>query len=222
MNHCTMSPAVRARQNGHPSRLARVMALLLIALLAGPVNAHSLRLFARVDGAQVSGYAFFIGGGRPSNVGWVAKMDGVAVAEGHTDDEGHYQFTVPSRVTGDVVITVDTQEGHVATTRLPPTRFADLSGADAPQGGASGGTARGPDASQGAAPLPGDARAGMRAPLDAADRQLVEEAVERQVGPLLERIEAMDARMRLTDTMSGIFLIIGLAGIGLWARSRKR
>ena len=50
---------------------------------------------------------------------------------------------------------------------------------------------------------------------------LVESAVQRQVEPLLERIEQMDNRLRFTDIMSGIFLIIGLAGIGLWARGRK-
>ena len=49
---------------------------------------------------------------------------------------------------------------------------------------------------------------------------LIEAAVQHQVAPLLERIEAMDDRLRLTDVMSGIFLIVGLAGIGLWARSR--
>ena len=51
---------------------------------------------------------------------------------------------------------------------------------------------------------------------------LVEAAVQRQVEPLLERIEQMDDRLRFTDILSGIFLIIGLVGIGLWARARRR
>ncbi len=51
---------------------------------------------------------------------------------------------------------------------------------------------------------------------------LVSAAVQRQVEPLLERIEQMDARMRFTDIISGIFLIVGLAGMGLWARGLKR
>jgi nickel transport protein len=55
-----------------------------------------------------------------------------------------------------------------------------------------------------------------------ASADLVEAAVQRQVAPLLERIEMMDDRLRFTDVMSGIFLIIGLAGIGLWARGRRR
>ncbi|MFA7437709.1 hypothetical protein [Castellaniella sp.] len=198
------------------SRLwARLVVLLLAALLASPAGAHSLRLFARVDGAQVGGYAFFIGGGRPSDVGWVAKMDGALVAEGRTDGEGRYRFSVPPKVTGDIVITVDTQEGHVATTRLAASRFEGLSAEAAPRARVPAQSAQGLDGAASASP-------GRPAHLDAADRQWVEEALERQVGPLLERIEAMDARMRLTDTLSGIFLIIGLAGIGLWARSRKR
>jgi nickel transport protein len=32
----------------------------------------------------------------------------------------------------------------------------------------------------------------------------------------------MDDRLRFTDVMSGIFLIVGLAGIALWARGRRR
>ena len=38
---------------------------------------------------------------------------------------------------------------------------------------------------------------------------------------LLERIEAMDSRLRYTDMMSGLFLIAGLAGMVLWALGRK-
>ena len=59
------------------------------------------------------------------------------------------------------------------------------------------------------------------APASEETALLVEAAVQRQVEPLLERIEAMDSRLRYTDMMSGLFLIAGLAGMVLWALGRK-
>ncbi|PHI29036.1 hypothetical protein [Budvicia aquatica] len=183
--------------------MVRVFIALFFMLQIGPATAHSLRLFARVDAGQIGGYAFFIGGGRPSGVNWVAKMNNQTVATGKTDTNGGYHFAVPTPITGDVVITVDTGEGHIATTRLAPERFElSLPTAGQPSAVVIDGTSTQPDAQ--------------------TTERLVEAAVERQVGPLLERIEAMDTRMRLTDVISGIFLIIGLAGIGLWIRSRGR
>lgn len=186
-----------------------LLAVVLISL-AAPAMAHSLRLFARVDGGQIGGYAFFIGGGRPAGVGWVAKMDGQTIAQGNTSDQGEYQFPVPEKVTGDISITVDTQEGHVAHTRLPADRFED-------QPAAASTALIGAAASRA-----GSQEKDVSTPAEAGvDRQMIERAVAHEIAPLLERIEAMDARMRLTDVMSGVFLIIGLAGMGLWARRRK-
>lgn len=187
--------------------MIRVFLVLLSILIAGPATAHSLRLFAKVEGDKVSGYAFFIGGGRPAGVNWVAKMGAQTVATGKTGQDGDYSFTVPDQVGEGIAITVDTGEGHIATTLLKPDRFSIVGATTAaPQAEA----AAAGEIAAATAPLSGDATA-----------QLVEEAVERQVGPLLERIEAMDARMRFTDIMSGIFLILGLAGMALWARGRK-
>ncbi|WP_246161855.1 hypothetical protein [Segnochrobactrum spirostomi] len=47
-------------------------------------------------------------------------------------------------------------------------------------------------------------------------------AVQRQIEPLMEQIEAMDSRLRFTDVISGLFLILGLAGMGLWANGRRK
>ncbi len=57
---------------------------------------------------------------------------------------------------------------------------------------------------------------------DRALAALVAEAVQREIAPLEERLEALDSRLRFVNILSGVFLIIGLAGIGLWARARGR
>ena len=43
-----------------------------------------------------------------------------------------------------------------------------------------------------------------------------------ELKPLMEQIDRMESRLRFTDMVSGVFLILGLAGMGLWARGRRR
>jgi nickel transport protein len=179
----------------------RALAALFLALiLAGPAAAHGLKVFASVDGARVTGYAFFIGGGRPKGAGWRAEMGGAQIAQGRTDNEGAFEFVLPGEVTAALNVTVSLGDGHAATKSLAPERFGAMAVA----------------ASDPPAPTP-DA-----APSPDAVARAVEAAVARQIAPLHERIEELDARLRLADVLSGIFLILGLAGIGLWALGRRR
>lgn len=175
--------------------MRRMIIVLFLIVFAGPATAHGLRLFARVEGQAVSGYAFFVGGGRPSGIAWSARIGEKALAAGQTDEQGAFAFTVPEPVAAAVTISIDTGDGHVAALALAPARFGGAAAASAPASGASAEEAGTPD---------------------------IEAAVARQVAPLLERIEAMDSRLRMTDILSGLFLIIGLAGMALWARSKRR
>jgi len=188
-----------------------LLALLIVCATAFPASAHRLKVFATVEGSTIRGYAFFVGGGRAALVPWAAKdASGGTLASGTTDEQGGFSFAVPPPPVSDVTVTVDTREGHVAAATLAAARL--------------GGTAA-------AAPDPVPARAGATAPAgfsdDAAaqaDRRLaatVEAAVQRQVGPLLERFEQLETRLRLADVLSGVFLILGLAGAALWVRGRR-
>ncbi|RWR51343.1 cobalamin biosynthesis protein CbiL [Sinirhodobacter ferrireducens] len=189
------------------------LALALLIALASPAAAHKLKVFATVAGAEVTGYAFFVGGGRAQGTGWIARdAAGTTVAAGKTDAEGRYRFTPPAGA-GDLTVTVNTEEGHIAQAVLPAARLDGTpaaSGSAGPAAGASLAAAGVVTAAPAAAPRD-----------DVALAALVEAAVQRQVEPLQEQIETMDARLRLTDVMSGIFLIIGLAGIGLFLRGRR-
>ncbi|WP_138469242.1 cobalamin biosynthesis protein CbiL [Poseidonocella sp. HB161398] len=181
-----------------------LLALAAALWLAGPAAAHSLRVFAKVEGAEVSGYGFFVGGGRPRGAAWSAEMAGAEIAAGTTGTDGSFAFALPDPVTGALRITVNSGEGHIAFAELPPERFAP--GQLAP-GAAAAAPATAPP------PVPA-AQGGLT-------EAMVEAAVERQVAPLLERIEQMDARMRLTDRISAVCLLFGIAGIALWARGRR-
>ena len=163
-----------------------LLAPLLALCLAGPALAHKLRVYATHDGSEISGRAFFIGGGGARGVDWVARdSGGVTVATGQTDDNGGFRFALPTAAAG-LTVSVNTGDGHMASATL-------------------GGVAE--------APAPAAAAA--------SDTAAIEAAVARQVAPLLARIEEMDARLRFTDALSGVFFILGLAGMALWARGRR-
>ncbi len=187
--------------------MKRFAAALLVALaLASAAAAHKLKVFATVEGETVRGYAFFIGGGRPDGSPWTAKnAAGEVVASGTTDTEGRFAFALPAAATSELTVTVDTQEAHVASTTLAASRLAGAP-ATAP-----------PTAATAIARSAADA-----APDEARLAALVTVALQKEIEPLMERLEAMDARLRFTDMLSGVFLIIGLAGIALWARKVRR
>lgn len=191
-----------------------LIALASLALFASPANAHKLKVFATVKGDHIAGYAFFIGGGRAQDTPWIAKdASGTVLAKGTTDQKGAYDFAPPQPVQSDITITVNTQEGHIASALIPAARM--------------GGTNfRRTQASLQVNALQTSptrqSRSSSPRALPASELDpMIEAAVQRQVEPLLERIEQMDSHMRFTDIISGIFLIIGLAGIGLWVRSRR-
>lgn len=166
--------------------MIRALALLLALCLASPALAHKLRVYATSDGSDISGRAFFIGGGGARGVDWVARdAGGATVATGQTDDSGGFRFALPGAAAG-LTVSVNTGDGHMAS--------ASLGKAAAP-------------------PAPATSRP--------ADTTAIETAVARQVAPLLARIEEMDARLRYTDALSGVFFILGLAGMALWARGRR-
>lgn len=178
-----------------------LLPLLLAMAFAGPAQAHKLKVFATVEDAEVTGYAFFIGGGRAAGAVWTAKDPaGTMLASGTTDGEGRFAFPAPQPPV-DATVTVDTREGHIAAATLPASRF----------GGAAAVAPHAVDRPAPAVEAEGEARLAA----------LVEAAVQRQVTPLMERIEQMDDRLRIADVMSGIFLILGLAGIALWAKGRR-
>ncbi|WP_374291787.1 cobalamin biosynthesis protein CbiL [Paenirhodobacter enshiensis] len=179
-------------------RVLSVLAALMA--LAAPAEAHKLKLFATVANDRVSGYAFFIGGGRAEGVDWAATSgSGGPIASGKTDDQGNYAFAVPGPEVAPVTVSVDTHEGHMASVTLGAERF---------------GGAPGPAAAPEADPTGTDQDARMAA--------LVEAAVARQVTPLAEQIEALQDRLRYADILSALFMIAGLAGAGLWLSGRRK
>ena len=184
-------------------------ALALLVLAAAPADAHRLRIFATVEGGTIEGYAFFVGGGRPDGAavrferaGEVVRFEraGEVVHATTTDAEGAFAWRPVEP--GPITVVVDPGGGHVAEVTLGAERFGAASSGDA-------------------APASAEEAASAHA-LAPEVEAAIEAAVARQIRPLLEAQAEARSRIRFNDVMGGIGMIVGLAGVALWARTRAR
>ncbi len=179
-----------------------LLALACLLAFTAPAAAHRLKLFATVEDGAITGYAFFIGGGRPEGAELIVHDgQGKEIYRGTTDAQGGFTWTPPKP--DDYRLTLDARDGHMAEATIGAER---LGGTAAP-----------------AAPASAPAPATLAAPADtAAIERAVDKAVERQIRPLLEAYAEAEGRIRFNDVMGGIGMIVGLAGIGLWASARRK
>lgn len=193
--------------------LIRLAGALLLALcLTTGAEAHRLKLFATVENGVVQGYGFFIGGGRPSEAELIIRDGaGTELFRGPAAADGSFRFT--PAVPADLALTMNAGDGHVADARIAADRFPQAGGLAAQA--AEGVTSSVPV--EAAMPATGDG-AGLAQLVDRS----VDRAVSRQIAPLLEAYSEADGRVRFNDVVSGIAVIIGLAGAALWASSRRR
>lgn len=196
----------------------RILALMLLATLAAthPASAHRLKVFATVEDGAVAGYGFFVGGGRVQGATVIMRgPDGKDLWRGETGEEGRFSWHPDNPMP--VTVIIDSRDGHVAEATIAADRFAGAVQAQEPglataeQVATTGGTA--PAMSCAATP---DAAA-LAAMVDRA----ADKAVERQLRPLLEAYEESSGAIRFNDIVGGVGMIIGMAGIGMWALSRR-
>jgi nickel transport protein len=203
--------------------LLGLFAALILALTGvTPSQAHRLKLFVSVEGMTVSGYAFFIGGGRPQEVEFVIKdAAGTPVHRGRTDNKGTFAWTAAAPA--DYTFSLDTGDGHFADEKIPADRFSQA----APSAAPSVATPAPAETPPPVADAPANAVATCPATVDPETlTHLVEAAAERavahQLRPLIEAQNLAEARLRFNDIMGGVGMIVGLAGLTAWAMSRRR
>jgi nickel transport protein len=199
-------------------RLLLALALIFAAL---PAEAHRLKLFATVVDGTMSGYGFFVGGGRAGNVDLVVKdAAGAEVARLKTDDTGSFSYRPASP--GAYRLALDAGDGHESEVAIDADRFA----AGETPAAAPVQTPIAPEVAAPAPPSPPPPPA-----LDAADLarlvaaevdKAAERAVARQIRPLLEAYDAAEARIRINDILGGLGWIMGLVGISAWILARRR
>lgn len=200
-----------------PAIFLAAFAILLTGAL--PAAAHKLKVFATVEGTSISGFAFFVGGGRPHGAHVMFRdAEGRDLAIAVTDAEGTFSFA-PAKAE-DVTIVVDAGDGHSAETRITSDRLAPLA---LP---ASSEAAPAPAAMQGnpsGAAVPAQPAAAAQAGCDPVFlARLVDEAVARRIRPLLEAGAEAEDKVRFKDIVGGIGMIVGLFGAAMWASARAK
>lgn len=179
--------------------------ILLLVLGVSPAAAHKLRVFAVAEGAVISGHGFLVGGGRANGVVVMLLRAGAADPEAviTADADGKFRFEVARA--GPYVVRIDAGDGHMAEARVT---ISDGAGAQAPTATST-------------PPAATTALSSVACPDETALRALIATAVAQELRPLAERIEAADARLRFTDIAGGLGMILGLAGLALWARAKR-
>jgi len=201
---------------GAPSRLhlprnlleadVRIVVCLVLGLaVALPAFAHRMRVFTAVEGDEISGQAHYVPSGSPSE-GTVRVMgpDGEVLHEDALAEAGTFRFPIPAH--DDLVITVNTPDGHAASSRIS----ADALPADEGE----------PDVAE-----PANAAATEEGTAAAADPDAVAAAVEQAIAPHINALRAdLDEQAhqtRLRDIVGGIGYIAGILGVVMFLKARK-
>jgi nickel transport protein len=189
--------------------MARLLAAIgLLLLFPGGAAAHSLHVFARVEGNVIRGEAYFRGRvpARQAKVA-VFDPDGRRLAETTTDDEG--AFVVAIRRRCDHRIVVDAGEGHRAEWIVSAAELPD----DLSPATDVGTLAAEPSPDEsGPPPPPAAGQRDLAAKLDALNRQMVE---------LRKQIDEYEHRTRVRDVLGGLGYILGIAGAAYYVLARR-
>lgn len=214
----------------------------LVLILSVNAFAHRVNIFAWAEGGAVIVESSFNSGNpaRNSKVTVVDAADGTVLAEGTTDDTGRASFPVTDALrkrNATLRFELQAGEGHRNTWELAPDEYLTTNGAAPAK---STGTTTQPPATaiSGTASstvpptTPSVAQAEVQASLQAGTplmtdeatlRRIVDQALEAKLAPLRHSLAASSAGgPRLPEILGGIGYLVGMAGLLLWARSRRR
>ena len=100
--------------------MIRLLAALVLVLVAQPAHAHKLKLFVTQEGAEISGKTYFAGGGAAIGLeGQVVDSQGQVVARLHTDAEGRFRYRPASDAP--LRIQFESGDGHMAQATIGQT-----------------------------------------------------------------------------------------------------
>ncbi len=182
--------------------LSFLSACVLLLAAAGTARAHSVRVWAAVEGDSVRVRGFFRGGGSAQGAQIiVTDPGGTTVAEGVTNAEGLFFFK-PARKT-DLLIKIDAGMGHCAEYTLGADELEGLDMAATPVEGAEANQT--PSASKESVAI-----------LKKMNARLA--SMEKKLNELLQPDEGAHWR----DIIAGIGYILGLTGITMYFMGRAR
>lgn len=207
-------------------------AALVLAILAGPAQAHKLHVFAAVDGKVIRGETYFRGGGPAARLPVKALGPaGQVLGQTTSDDQG--KFALPACFRCEHRVVVDAGDGHTAEYRIAEQEFPDglppLGAAGSPAGGLAPSLPGTPPAEppplaqpKGRQPGPGEVQHGPPSPGPIADLSASIDALRTQVLDLRQEFDKFRQEIRVRDVLGGIGYILGVMGAVLYVVHRRR
>ena len=186
-----------------------VLALgIIVALpMVSQVWAHKVNVFAWVEGDTVFVEGYFPGGKKSQNsLVEVFNPAGTKLLEGRTNEKGEFSFKVPERT--DLKIVLTASMGHKNDFIVPASHF---------QEGES-------SSSIPAQSLAESAKDSSAHPADLSQlEEMIDRALDRKLAPVIKLIR--DTRKEvpsITEIVGGIGYIVGLFGVFMYFKSRKK
>lgn len=177
---------------------------LLNFCLINTAQAHRTKVFAWVDGTNVSGEVYFGGGESASGAKVELAKGNQLVATTNTNDRGEFTF---EGVTGaDYKVKADAGQGHVATFDITADEFPLING--------SGGE---PSDTQ----APESNSVGAYKTTQSCE-SINEAALVKAIQLLRNQLDQYEANIRWHDVLGGIGYIMGLFGLWSLMRARRR
>jgi nickel transport protein len=187
-------------------------ALMLFVFCPASAFAHKLYVYPEsIKGATIHGRAYFPGDvpAQHSDV-IVRDVSGRELARTTTDDKGKFTFTAREHV--DLLLVVETPDGHTGTYTVHASELPDSLPAGVPAAG-SGSQVVSP-ATDPSVP----AAAGKENELAVVRDQLTELSTQFEL--LRRQVSESDERLRFRDILGGIGFILGLAGVAFYMKAR--
>ena len=191
-----------------------VLILALLLFNSTPAQAHKVNIFAYVEGDTVHTQSYFSDGKRCRNTKvTVYDSDGTSLLEGTTDREGLFSFKTPK--SDDLRIVLEASMGHRNEYQIS----RDELGAQTPTATAPAEIDEGTEEST-------EAAKEIVTQVD-IDRiaQLIDRSLAKRLRPIaaaITKLQMAQERPKLKDVIGGIGYIVGLMGLVMYLRSRKR
>ncbi|MBN1534056.1 MAG: hypothetical protein JXA20_15405 [Spirochaetes bacterium] len=184
--------------------LGMFLLLLATAVPSTPAQAHKVMVFAYQEGGTVYTDGYFADGKKAQDsLVEVFEADGAKLLEGKTDGNGLFSFPVPD--VPEIRIVLTASMGHRAECTLK--KESDAAATDAVKKDTP-------------AAVPQDAAAVGEDRI----RAIVSEELDRKIGPLAREVALLHQEKgpSLTDIIGGIGYIIGIMGLLMYFKARRR
>lgn len=189
-----------------------MLIIFYIFLWPTTVYAHKVKLFATAAGDVISGYAYFPGGGRITNMPiQVQTTDGHLLGTILTNTQGEFTYTVTQKSAHTFLL--DTGDGHQASYTVKAEELSD--NLPTPPNHSKLLT---PKSIAATSPVPVNSTTVETA----ISPQELEKLLDKAIRPLREQLETYQEKIYLHDILGGIGYIFGIMGlIFYWGTHQK-